>query len=362
MAQIGNIIVNYAIPFIFTLGLLVFFHELGHFLLAKLVGIRVERFSIGFPPRLFGKKVGDTDYCVSAVPLGGYVKMSGMIDESMDQTTIKGEPWEFMSKPVWARFLVIFAGPAFNFVLAFIIYTGLVMWQGVPQDIQAPQAIVGTVVDGAPAAAVGLQSGDIITKLDGQPIELWEDLITAVNSVGDKQVEIEWQRDGETFQSTITPKMNQEDDVYQIGISLLLPEPVYESVGFFASFKEGAVLTYDYTIAIFKGFGMLFSGKVAAKDALAGPIKIAEMTGQVAERGFDALLYFAALLSINLGLLNLLPIPVLDGGHLVLLGIEGITRRPISTKIKMTVQQIGMALLLALMVFVIINDVLKLGQ
>ncbi len=362
MANIVNIVVDYAIPFIFTLGLLVFFHELGHFLLAKLVGIRVERFSVGFPPRLFGKKIGDTDYCVSAVPLGGYVKMSGMIDESMDQTSIKGEPWEFMSKPLWAKFLVIFAGPAFNFVLAFFIYTGLVMWQGVPQEMDAPHAIVGTVVDGAPAEEIGLQSGDKITMLDGQPVRLWGDLIAAVNSVGDKPVAIEWERNGQTFQSTITPKMNEEQDVYQIGISLFLPDPVYDKVGFFAGFKHGAILTYDYTIAIFKGFGMLFSGQVPAKDALAGPIKIAEMTGQVAERGFDALLYFAALLSINLGLLNLLPIPVLDGGHLVLLGVEGITRRPISTKIKMTVQQVGMALLLALMVFVIINDVLKLGQ
>lgn len=359
MANIGNIVVNYAIPFIFTLGLLVFFHELGHFLLAKLVGIRVERFSVGFPPRLFGKKLGDTDYCVSAIPLGGYVKMSGMIDESMDQTTIKGEPWEFMSKPVWARFLVIFAGPAFNILLAVFIYSGIIFFTGINTTVEPTYAIVGAVGQETPAQAVGLQEGDRITKVDGQDVEMWTDLVSVVSAAGEREIDIEWLRDGETFRKTITPEINPLTEKSQIGIMAMTE---IKNVGFFKSIYYGGLNTVDNTVMIFKSFGLLFSGKVPAKDALAGPIKIAEMTGEVAERGFAALLSFAAILSINLGLLNLLPIPVLDGGHLVLLGIEGITRRPISTKIKMAIQQVGMALLLAIMVFVIINDFLKLGQ
>lgn len=359
MAHIGNIIVSYLIPFIFTLGLLVFIHELGHFLLAKLVGIRVERFSVGFPPRLFGKKVGDTDYCVSAVPLGGYVKMSGMIDESMDQTTIKGEPWEFMSKPVWARFLVIFAGPAFNILLAAVIYSSIIFFTGIASTVEPTYSVVGAVGQETPAEMVGLQEGDRITKIDGHDITMWTDLVSVVGAVGEREVEIEWVRDGEVFSKTITPAMNPLTEKSQIGIMAVTE---IQRVGFFKSIYYGGLNTVDNTVMIFKSFGLLFTGKVPAKDALAGPIKIAEMTGEVAERGFVALLSFAAILSINLGLLNLLPIPVLDGGHLVLLGIEGITRRPISTKIKMAVQQVGMALLLALMVFVIINDVLKLGQ
>ncbi|MBN1481489.1 RIP metalloprotease RseP [candidate division KSB1 bacterium] len=359
MHNILNIIVSYGIPFIFTLGLLVLVHEFGHFIVAKLVGIRVERFSIGFPPRLFGKKFGDTDYCISAIPLGGYVKLSGMIDESLDKGTIEGKPWEFMSKPVWARFLVIFAGPAFNILLAVFLYSGIILFTGINTTVEPTYAVVGAVGEGTPAQSIGLQEGDRITKIDGYAIEMWDDLVKAVNSVGERDVNIEWMRDGQVFSDQIKPAFNPLTEKAQIGIMAVTK---IQNVGLFRSVYYGALTTVDNTAMIFKSFGLLFSGKVPAKDALAGPIKIAEMTGQVAERGFVALLSFAAILSINLGLLNLFPIPVLDGGHIVLLSIEGITRRPISTKVKMAVQQVGMALLLALMVFVIINDFLKIGQ
>lgn len=359
MQNIVNIIVSYVIPFIFTLGLLVLVHEFGHFLMAKLVGIRVERFSVGFPPRLFGKKIGDTDYCISAVPLGGYVKMSGMIDESLDKSSIQGQPYEFMSKPVWARFLVIFAGPAFNILLAVLLYSGIILFTGINTTVDPANAVVGAVGEGTPAQSVGLQEGDRITKIDGYTIEMWEDLVKAVNSVGEREVDIEWLRNGRVFRDQIKPALNPLTEKVQIGIMAVTE---IQRVGLFKSLYYGGLATIDNTAMIFKSFGLLFSGKVPVKEALAGPIKIAEMTGQVAERGFIALLSFAAILSINLGLLNLFPIPVLDGGHIVLLTIEGLTRRPISTKIKMAVQQVGMALLLALMVFVIINDFLRIGQ
>ncbi|MBN1465323.1 RIP metalloprotease RseP [candidate division KSB1 bacterium] len=359
MENVWHIIVAYAIPFIFTLGLLVLVHELGHFSLAKLVGIRVERFSVGFPPRLFGKKIGDTDYCVSAVPIGGYVKMSGMIDESLDESSVKGEPWEFMSKPIWARFLVIFAGPMFNILLAVLLYTGIVMTSGISVTVDPNYAIVGEVMPDTPAASIGLQPGDRITRIDGQAVEMWQDLINIVHKVPEQEIFIEWVRGGEQMSASVT---TMKDLLHEIGLIGIAPVTELQKVGVLKSFWYGTLNTVDKTVMIFKSFGLLFSGKVPAKEALAGPIKIAEMTGEVAERGFIALLSFAAILSINLGLLNLLPIPVLDGGHLVLLTIEGVTRRPISNKIKMAVQQVGMALLLALMVFVIINDFLRIGQ
>ncbi len=359
MAQIGNILTSYGLPFIFTIGLLVLAHELGHFLVAKLVGIRVERFSIGFPPRLFGKKIGDTDYCISAIPLGGYVKMTGMIDESMDEGSIKGEPWEFMSKPLWARFLVIFAGPAFNVILAAIIYSSIFMISGVETTADPNYAVVGNVLPGTPADSIGLQAGDRITKVAGTPVEMWDDLVKIVHAAPQQPLLIEWERDGQTFSTTVVP---MKDPIREIGLIGIGPQTETQQVGIFKALWYGSVNTVYKTQMIFRSFGLLFSGQVPAKDALAGPLRIAEMTGQVAKGGFSALLAFAAILSINLGLLNLLPIPVLDGGHLVYLLIEGVIRRPISTKIKMVVQQIGMALLLALMVFVIINDFLHIGQ
>lgn len=359
MENVFNVVVNYGIPFIFTIGLLILVHELGHFLLAKLVGIRVERFSIGFPPRLIGKKIGDTDYCISAVPLGGYVKMSGMIDESMDAGAVTGEPYEFMSKPIWARFLVIFAGPLFNILLAVFIYSAIFMATGIERPVDPTPPVVGEVFQGAPAAEIGLQEGDRITAIDGQPIDQWNDLLTLVHNAPEEELQLTWTRDGQEFTSSVTPRLDPINEIGLIGIS---PVTEVEKVGVFKGIGYGAINTVDKTLLIFKSFGVLFSGEVAAKDALAGPLRIAEMSGQVAQSGFIALLGFAALLSINLGLLNLLPVPVLDGGHLVLLTIEGIIRRPLSNKFKMAVQQIGMALLLALMVFVIVNDFLQLGK
>lgn len=359
MENILHKFVAYGLPFIFTIGLLVLVHELGHFTLAKLVGIRVERFSLGFPPRLFGKKIGDTDYCISAVPIGGYVKMSGMIDESMDANSVKGEPYEFMSKPIWARFLVILAGPVFNILLAAFIYTAIIMTVGIESPTEPSYAVVGSVQPGSPADSIGLKAGDRIVKVDGKPVEKWQELLVIVHNAPQRQLEIEWQRDGNPFFSRVTPVLDQMNDIGLIGIGPVMQR---QRFGPIQAMGIGVVNTVDKTRMIAKSFAMLFSGKVNARDALGGPLRIAEMSGQVAKNGFADLLAFAAILSINLGLLNLLPVPVLDGGHLLLLTVEAVIRRPISTKIKMTVQQIGMALLLALMVFVIVNDFLNLTR
>jgi len=350
MALAISSFLSYLIPFVFVLGLLIFVHELGHFLFAKLTGIRVERFSLGFPPRLFGKKIGDTDYCISALPFGGYVKMSGMIDESMDKNSIKGEPWEFMSKPVWMRVLVITAGPAFNVLLAIAIFAASAFMVGVAEPVGP---VVGGVFENMPAKAIGIQEGDVILSVDSKPVKSWDDLVAIVHAAPERAVPIEWERAGQKLSATVTPTLDKVQNIGLIGI-----EPKTEMVkpGVFKAIGLGFTSGWNLTKMVGRSFALLFTGKVSVREGLAGPLRIAQMAGDSAKSGVGNLLMFAAFLSLNLGLLNILPIPVLDGGHLVFLAIEGVIRRPLSVKVKLVVQQVGMALLLALMLFVIVND------
>jgi len=412
--------------FIFVLGVLVFIHEFGHFIVAKLVGIRVERFSLGFPPRMIGKKIGETDYCISWIPIGGYVKLSGMIDESLDKDSIKGEPYEFMSKPAYQRFIVIFAGPLMNILLALSIFSMITFFTGISEpygptigvvepnsysassgfekgdritsingaDVQTWEdilnrctgesnvlvgwqrendsytatltatfydsldktlpAIVGDVINDFPAAKIGMIKGDRIIRINDQPIKTWDDLTEIIHSMPDQEIMIEWQREGERFSGTTIPVKEKTDGSGRIGISFLT---IKQDVGFFQSFQIGAIYSINLIKLVQKSMKQVFSGKESFKDAFGGPIVIAKMAGESAKSGAESLFIFMAFLSLNLGILNLLPIPVLDGGHLVFILIEGIIRKPLSSKTKIVVQQVGMALLLAFMVFVIINDI-----
>lgn len=413
---------------IIGLGILVFVHELGHFILAKLVGIRVERFSLGFPPRMIGKKIGETDYCVSWIPLGGYVKMAGMIDESLQKDAIKGEPWEFMSKPIYQRFLVIVAGPLMNIALAILIFGGIAYLMGLkepmgvtigkiksqnvitvtslqPGDMitsidgkavttwsdtepfvqqnenvtikferegqvlstsfhatyldsitQDLPAIVGGVQQDFPGVKAGIQIGDRIVAIDGKPIRTWSELTEVIHASPGKSLTIEWQRNSQTMSAEIAPHIEklQNKEIGLIGISY----PVQErAISLPQSIIYGASYSWQITRLIGQSLKMIITGKQAFKEAFAGPIMIAKLAKDSAREGESRFIAFIAFLSLNLGLLNLLPIPVLDGGHIVFLIIEGIIRRPISPKVKLVVQQIGMALIIALMLFVIINDI-----
>lgn len=352
-----DFILTYIIPFAVILGILVLVHEFGHFIMAKIVGIRVERFSIGFPPRLFGKKFGDTDYCISAIPLGGYVKMSGMIDESMDQEGLKGEPWEFMSKPLWARFLAIIGGPGFNFIFAAFVFAGTIMYTGMDVSLKSEPPIVGGVIENYPADEIGLQRGDRIVSINGEQIKTWTDITTIIHPAVDQDILIKWERNGTLYQATVAPR---EDTFREVGLVGIEPMTEHKDVSFFPAIGYGFKSTYNLTGMMLKSFGMLFTGKISVKEGLGGPVRIAQMTGETAKAGFMSLLGFAALLSVNLGLINLFPIPALDGGHLILLGAEGIMRKPVSTKAKMIFQQIGMAIIFGLMIFVFFNDIMRL--
>ncbi|MFQ5824629.1 MAG: RIP metalloprotease RseP [bacterium] len=342
------------LSFAFVLGLLIFVHELGHFVTAKMVGIRVDRFSLGYPPRMIGKKIGETDYCISWLPLGGYVKMAGMIDESLDDT-IKGEPWEFQSKPVWQRAIVISAGSFMNIFTAVVIYAMIVYSTGIGEPVGTT---VGELVPGMPAESIGLQPGDIITAVNQQSIKTWEELTNIIHNRPGVELDIQWVREGETFTSKVTPEFQQESKIGLIGIG---PKIQYRDTGLLAAFGHGAKISFTIVKLIGSAIKMLITGEESLKS-LGGPIIIAKIAGESAKAGLQRLFEFTALISINLGILNILPIPVLDGGHLIFLAIEAIRRKPLSIKTRLVVQKIGMALLLALIVFIIFNDINKLRQ
>ncbi|MCK5738852.1 RIP metalloprotease RseP [bacterium] len=354
MAEVGSFILYSAIPFIVALGVLIFVHEFGHFIVAKIVGIRVERFSLGFPPRMFGKKVGDTDYCISWIPLGGYVKLSGMVDESMDADSIKGEPWEFNSKPIWQRFLVILAGPVMNVLLAALIIATFVYTSGIGVPKSEPFV---TVQEDMPAAEAGIQTGDLILTINAETIETWNDLVTIIrNNPPNTALAIEWDSNGEIKFADVTPRLKEGQKLWLIGVGQSYTS---EEVGLLGSIGHGFRVTGQVTAEIMKTLGQLISRKTGLKNSVAGPVSIFSMVGESARKGFSTYLSLIALISLNLGIFNLLPVPVLDGGHLVYLLIEAIIRRPIPIKIKMVIQQIGMALLLILIVLVTINDIMR---
>jgi len=353
MSEVLNFILYSAIPFIFALGILIFVHELGHFLLAKLVGIRVERFSLGYPPRMFGKKIGDTDYCISWIPLGGYVKLSGMIDESLDANNITGAPHEFMSKPVYQRFLVIFAGPLMNVLLAVFIIAGFAYSNGLGEIQNTP--VVGEVMENKPAQIAGIKPGDTILRINDKPINTWEEIVQNIReSQQSTPIEIVWLSDGQEITKEISPTYSEKDKAWLIGIS-----PSYKVIklGLFGSLGHGFRTTWMFTREIVKVIGKLITRSAPLKETVGGPIRIFDEIGKSAKRGWDSYIGIIALISLNLGIFNLLPIPVLDGGHLVYLLIEAIIRRPIPPKVKLIIQQIGMALLLILIVLVTINDI-----
>ena len=346
------------IAFIFTLGLLVFIHELGHFLVAKKVGIRVEKFSLGFPPNIFSRTYGETEYCIGIIPLGGFVKMAG---ENPDEEA-KGAPDEFMSKTVGQRAAVIFAGPFMNYLLAIVLLIGLFAFGSQP-IFDNNRIMVGKLEKGAPAMKAGMKSGDEIIAIDGKPVHSFDSLRVLINAKVEKPVVVTWVSGSDTITKQLTtisqvvPMPDGTTDT--IGLIGFQQQPVGEKRLSFgkalvAGFVTAHVLVYD-TFAFVK---KLVTGEVSVK-LLGGPVFIAKQSGVEARRGLTFLVNFIALLSVNLAVLNILPIPVLDGGHLAFLLIEKIKGAPLSLRSRAIAQQIGIVVLLTLIVLVTYNDIMR---
>jgi regulator of sigma E protease len=425
-----------------VLGIMIFVHEWGHFMAAKLCGVRVDVFSLGFGPRLFGMKRGDTDYRISALPFGGYVRMAG--DNPLEERT--GAGFEFLSRPRWQRVIIAIAGPAMNFVLAFVILWGIFWRLGIPSPVYEHQSadvvavsqsmpatavqagdrivavngvgtptwkkvysetekakpgssialavlrngadqsvtiampehltsldnllgyaslppVIAEVDGGTPADRAGLKPGDLIVAMNGKPVVTWQQLVDGVHSSGGHSIQFQIRRNGGEMALDITPMQGTDLDgqpVWQVGV-LPNTDEDYERQSFAEAGKDAASSTVSGTRQIGQVLVGLFRGKVSIRQ-LAGPVGIARISGEAAKRGLPTLLEFMAVISLNLGLLNLLPIPILDGGHILMLAIEGILRRDLSIAVKERFVQVGLVFLLGIFAFVMYSDILKAVQ
>lgn len=431
--------------FIAAIFILVTVHELGHFLAAKFFKMRVDKFSVGFPPKIFGFRKGDTEYVIGATPLGGYVQIAGMIDESMDDSFIDEEVQsdEFRSRPVWQRTIVILAGVIFNMILAVIIYIGMAFSYGdtvipiqsidgiyvaeesvasqiglrtgdkilgvngrevqyfnqlfSPSDltdrdlsfmverggeritIQTPPDFldlinreggfidlnntlpskINRVMPSSPASEAGLQDGDEIISANGVPVQFWAEIVEIIRK-SESQTEFEVLRGSEIISLSVMP----DPETNQIGIQSFQAAELldYEirSFSFSQSVAIGFERTNDTFFGILKGIGRLFSGDISVRENLGGPVAIANITKEATDRGgMEGFWNITAFLSITLAIMNMLPIPALDGGHFMFLVYEGITRREPPPKVRMGLQQLGFIFLIGLFILITFNDILR---
>ncbi|HEX4554857.1 MAG TPA: RIP metalloprotease RseP [Xanthobacteraceae bacterium] len=365
---LGNVVISTILPFLFVLTIIVFVHELGHFLVARWCGIKVLVFSIGFGPEIVGfNDRHGTRWKISAIPLGGYVKFFG--DDNVasvpDADAVAAMNTDerrvsFFHQPVAARAAVVAAGPIANFLLAIAIFATIFMLYGK----QETAARVDAVVPGSAAAAAGFQTGDLVLSIDGKPIDTFKDMQEIVSLNPDVPLDFVVERGGAKVTLHATPKLTEDRDnfgnVYRIGrlgISQTnSPQDVkVRKFGPVGAIEEAAKQTWFVVDQTFAYLGKLALGRASA-DQLGGPLRIAQMSGQAASLGFSTLMNWAGLISVSIGLLNLFPIPLLDGGHLLFYGIEAIRGRPLSERVQEVGFRIGLALIVMLMIFTVWND------
>jgi regulator of sigma E protease len=344
--------------FIIVLGVLIFFHEFGHFLIARLFGVGVEKFSLGFGPRLIGRKIGITDYRISAIPLGGYVKMVG--EEPNATVAPEDIPLSFTHKHVMKRMLIVAAGPVFNVLLAVIIFFGIFFFSGT--FVLKPS--IGSVKQASPASAAGLEKGDLITAINGSPINSWDEMAEIINSSRGKTIRVSVLRQESILEFAIDPEQVTTQNIfgediqrYIIGITAS-GDSYSQELNLFQAFSESLFQTYKVSELMVVIIAKLIKGDISVKT-VGGPIMIAQMAGDSAKAGVGSLISFIALISINLAIINLLPIPVLDGGHLLFFLIEAIKGKPVSIKVREHAQQVGLFLLIMLMILVFYNDITR---
>ncbi|HDO35470.1 MAG TPA: RIP metalloprotease RseP [Nitrospirae bacterium] len=351
---------------VILLGVLIFIHELGHFLVAKLIGVKVLKFSLGFGPGVIGRKFGETEYVLSAVPLGGYVKMLG--EEPGEELDEAEKERSFQAQSLIKRSLIVVTGPLFNILLTFVIFT-VVLSIGLPINVPVISRllpVIDEVQEGYPAYEGGMKKGDVVLNINERKISTWLDMVDIVSKSPGKKLSFRVKRGKEVIDLSITPRSVEEEVqgkkfvIGRIGVRKL-------GGGFFDQIKaesllsapyKGMVATYKMGFFIADSIRMLISGDISVKN-LGGPVTILKESGKAASAGVLAYFMFMAVLSVNLGILNLLPVPVLDGGHLLLFGIEGLKGSPLNEKTIMFAHRIGYALIIILMVFALYNDFMR---
>jgi len=356
------------LAFLLVIGPLIFIHELGHYFAGRWFGVKAETFSIGFGREIFGwsDKRG-TRWKVGWLPLGGYVKFKG----DMNPASVADPEWlnlpaeeraqTFQAKPVWQRFIIVFAGPAINFLFAILVFAGLFAAVGQPRT----PPVVAMVEQGSAAAQAGIRPGDRVVSVGGRSVDRFEEISHYVRIRPDEVVRLELVRAGQPVALTVTPRgLLQRDrfgNEFKIGrLGIRNANPIIEPVAWYA--LPGAAIGYTATTVrmMVETLGQVITGRRSVKE-LGGPLKIAQFSGQQATLGWGAFIIFMAIVSINLGFINLLPIPLLDGGHLLFYMIEGVRRRPLKPETQEWAFRTGLAALLALMIFVTFNDLASFG-
>jgi regulator of sigma E protease len=345
------------IIFILILSILIIVHELGHLIAARRLGVRVEKFSLGFGPQLLKKKRQDTEYTVNAIPLGGFVKLAG---DNLEEYT--GKSYEYFSKSPGERFRVIFSGPLLNYVLGFLCFW-LIFFAGYP----ALTTKVGGLLDGFGAKDAGLQVGDKIIAVDGKSVGFWEDLQNIIQRERESaRVKLLILRNNKELTLDVQIKEKNIEDLLgqrrKIGLLGITPfdEIVKVRHGFLQSFVLGIKKTWNLTVMTYKSLWRMLTGKLSIRESVTGPLGIFDITAKAASLGVIALLHLVAVLSISLAIFNLLPLPILDGGHILLLAIEKIRGKTLSIRTERIVTQIGLTLIVSLAVFITYNDILRL--
>lgn len=341
-----------------VLSVIVFFHELGHFTVARLMGVRVDVFSIGFGKKLYTKTIGQTEWSISLIPLGGYVKMKGQDDT--DPTKVSYDNDSYNSKKPWQRILILLAGPFANFVLAFVLYM-MIANIGVPKLLP----IVGTVGEDTPAMSAKLQKDDKILSVNGTKILYWEEIGTKINSIKNGDIDLIIERNHKEIELVLTPKIIEDKNIFEepikrriIGISAS-----GETIEVVFGFVGGLIYAWDETkkasVLIFTSVQKLITGAVST-DKLGGVITIVDVTSQASSAGILSLFFFSALISVNLGVLNLLPIPALDGGHIMFNVYEIIRGKAPTDNALYYMTVAGWVMLFGLMFLGLYNDINRL--
>lgn len=340
-----------------VLSFLIFFHELGHFLAARAMGVRVEVFSIGFGRRIFARRYGDTEYRLAMIPLGGYVRMKGQDDS--DPTKKSLDPDSYTVRTPLQKIFILFAGPFANFLLAYIFYV-IVAWMGT----MTLGTTVGEVVDGTPAQKAGLLKEDRILMVSGRPIRTWKELGETIQKAPGT-IDLEIEREGRTMILFMTPEYRESENIFgekiqkqMIGV-MAAPVFIHVDYGFFEAFGIAFNQTVEASTLIVKGVEKLITGVVSPEN-IGGVVSIVDYTAKASEAGIAALLLLAALMSVNFGVLNLLPIPALDGGHIIFNLYEMITKREPSEEVLYRLTLMGWVLLAGLMFLGLYNDINRL--